>query len=41
MKETNWLHFGMTLPALIIASVLHRLPFAQWENIETQHPTHG
>lgn len=32
MKETNWLHF---------ASVLHRLPFAQWENIETQHPTHG
>jgi hypothetical protein len=35
MKETNWLHFGMTVPALIgIASVLPPPTLAHWENVE-------
>jgi hypothetical protein len=35
MKETNWLHFGMTVPALIgIASMLPPPTFAHWENVE-------
>lgn len=35
MKETNWLHFGMTVPALLkIASVLPPPTFAHWVNVE-------
>jgi hypothetical protein len=41
MKETNWLHFGMTLPALINRVRAPPPTLCTMGEYETQHPTHG
>jgi hypothetical protein len=41
MKEANWLHFGMTLPALINRVRAPPPTLCTMGEYETQHPTHG